>query len=114
MALTVDGLITDFTTYLDLETTTIDTPRARLLLDLVLRRAAAIVSPVPDAAKPLVFDVAGRAYVNPHSVTQEQVGGMGQTFATTGVHLTRRERADLRRLRGPAGAFTVNPIAPAT
>lgn len=114
MALTAAGLLGDLGTYLNLGAK-LDSTRGTLVLDLALQRAQAIVDPVPDPARPLILDVAARGYVNPEGTVQESVGGIGRTYSSQGVYLTRRERADLRRLRGGAGgAFTVNPIAPVT
>lgn len=103
-------LVDDLRVVLSLDV--IDQTKARLLLDLTVQRVAAVVSPVPFEARPIVLDVAARAYVNPQGVTQESVGPFSRSFTTPGVYLTKRERADLRRMRGAGGAFTFNPITP--
>lgn len=112
MALTDPAtLVEDLETYLGLGTN-IDPLRALLMVDLSLQRVGAVVTPVPDAARAIVLDVAARGYSNPQGTSTEQVGPFSRTFRMPGVYLTARERSDLRRMRGSGGAFTVNPITP--
>lgn len=109
--LVAEDLKADLGIYLGLGST-LDDGRARLVLDLTLQRVAGVVSPIPDEARPIVLDVAGRAYLNPQATETETVGPFGRTFRAPGVWLTERERTDLRGLVGPRGAFTINPIHP--
>lgn len=93
--------------YLDL--TEINGERADFLLQQTLTLAAAIVSPVPDTAKPIILAAAARSYVNPQGVTQETVGSYSVQRPATGLYFTRAEQALLKRLAGRGGAFTVDP-----
>jgi hypothetical protein len=58
-----------------------------------------------------VLDVALRAYVNPRNLSQEAAGPFSNQYATVsgGLWLTRANRAELRRLSGGSGAFTIDP-----
>jgi hypothetical protein len=91
----------------------VDAMRAEFLLDQALTLAASIVTPVPDAAKPIILAAAGRAYANPQGVSQETVGPYGVQRPFAGLFFTRAEQAALRRLGGQGGAFTVD-TTPAT
>jgi hypothetical protein len=108
MTLTSAVLMDDLKVYLGLGDDW-DINRAGLVLDMTLERVASVVSPVPDEARPIVLDVAGRGYTNPQGVASETVGPFNTTFRAPGVYLTKRERADLRRLVGRGSAFTIDP-----
>jgi hypothetical protein len=101
-----DDLVEDFGIYLG---QSLDEPRALLMLDLAIARCTAVVSPLPDAAKGIVLDVAQRAYTNPTGATSEVIGPFQQTSPSYGVSLTSANRRELRLLGGSGGAFTVDP-----
>lgn len=93
---------------------TVEQDRATLLLSLAQIKCERFVSPLPAAAKDIVLEVAGRAYNNVASATQI---GMGSAFASLagtgqggvgGLFLSRSNKAELRRLAGRAGAFSVD------
>jgi hypothetical protein len=109
--LSASALADDLAKYLGLGAG-VDEERALVAADLTLQRIELVVSPVPDAARPIALEVAVRGYQNPHGTTSEQTGPFQRSFRFPGVYLTKRERADLRRLVGAGGAFTINPIAP--
>lgn len=106
MALDPDALVTDLATLL--APAPIDEDRAKLIVELAIQRAAGVVSPVPDAAKPIVLDVALRGYTNPQGVQSQAAGPFSQTFRAPGVYLLDNERNDLAALaESRRGAFTV-------
>lgn len=88
-------------------------PRGVLVLALAQARCELWVTPLPDAAKGIVLAVAARAWTNMEQANQI---GMGSAYATMsaggvtagGLYLSRTERADLRRLAGRSGAFSVD------
>lgn len=104
-------VVDDLAVFLGLDADHLDRARAWLVADLAVMRVATVLDPVPEAARPIVLDVAVRAYVNPEGVDVEQVGQVSRTFRTSGVYLTDRERTDLAALAaGCSGrAFTVTP-----
>lgn len=88
-------------------------PRGVLVLALAQARCEVWVSPLPDAAKGIVLAVAARAWTNMEQANQV---GLGSAYATLsaggvtagGLYLSRTERADLRRIAGRSGAFSVD------
>jgi hypothetical protein len=111
------------TTFNDLDTFlqlggTIDAARATLLLDLAYDKCSSVVSPVPAAAKGVMLEVAGRAYTNVNSANQIGIGsahvsyaGSSHTGGVGGLYLSKSNIAELRRLAGGGGAFTIDPTA---
>ena len=111
MALDTDDLLDALTTLL--RPAEVDTTRARLVVELALERVASVISPVPDAARPILLKVAMRGYSNPTDVQQETVGPFSRTFRSAGVYLTDLERLDLLGLSTTLrGAFTIRPGVP--
>lgn len=74
-----------------------------------------IISPLPAAASVIVKRVAGRAYSSTTAARQVQLGQADAAFGATpgpvgGVYLTRYDVADLRRMAGGGGAFSINML----
>lgn len=107
----MDGLslVSDFDTYLGVSGSEFNETRAILILNLAIARCSSIVTPVPDAAKGVVFDVAQRAYSNVTGVSSEGVGPFSRSLPAAGVSLTAANRRELRQLAGRGGAFTIDP-----
>lgn len=103
----------DLGRYLDLPE--VDEDRAILLIQLAQDKCTAVVSPLPDEARGVVLDVAARAYINPGMVQQQAIGSVSVSYGTPtgGLWLTKANIADLRRLSGRTGAFTIDTM-PAT
>lgn len=88
----------------------LDAERAGLIVELALERVAAVVSPIPSGARPIVLDVAARAYVNPLDVDSESAGPFTRHFRSAGVYLSDGERDALLSLGDTSsGAFTIHP-----
>lgn len=93
----------------------IDTSRATAFIADAQALCESVVSPLPTGADVVVKRVAARAYV---TVTQSRqlpvvVPGMGMEPSAAagglgGVWLSRADVADLRRLNGGGGAFTID------
>jgi hypothetical protein len=107
----MDGLelVADFGTYLNVQAGQFDETRAVLILNLAIARCSAIITPLPDAATGVVFDVAQRAYSNVTGVSSEGVGPFSRSVPSIGVSLTSANRRELRQLAGRGGAFTIDP-----
>ena len=92
--------------------TDLDEARAGLLLQLAHDRLETIVSPLPDTAKSIELAVAARAYSNVSSAQSMGLGSANISFGSTasagGLYVSKAERADLRRLAGRTGAFTID------
>ena len=93
----------------------IDTERAGLLLELAQGKCETVVFPLPDAAKSIVLSVAARAYANVTSAHQAGIGSAQVSYGAPssssgigGLYLSKSERADLRRLVGRTGAFSID------
>ena len=100
---------TDLGTYLN--DPGIDTDRAMSLIVDAQALCEDVVSPLPDAAAVIVKRVAGRAYTTILSPRQQQIAASGGQFAGTstgGVYLTQYDIADLRRMAGGGGAFSID------
>jgi len=87
--------------------------RGVLVLALAQARCELWVSPLPAAAKGIVLAVAARAWTNMEQANQIGLGSAYATMSSGGVtagglYLSRTERADLRRLAGRSGAFSVD------
>lgn len=94
-----------------LGTSSIEAERAALLLDLAVEACEEIVSPLPDAARGVVLDVAATAYSTPAGPGGNVMAGPYSMQAPPGgITLSRRQLARLRRLSGShSGVFTVAP-----
>lgn len=98
----------DLATYLGTE---VDENRAAKLLDLSMKLAASVVSPVPEEAEAIILTSAGRAYTNPQGLTQELVGPYQASRPSAGIYFTKAERSALRLLAGGGGAFSIDLLA---
>ncbi|MFF3324966.1 hypothetical protein [Streptomyces sp. NPDC002889] len=89
----------------------VDGDRADLLITQAVALAESVVKPLPDQATAIVLSVAGRAYVNPQSVSYETIGPMSvqRPQGSGGLYLTKSDKAALKSLAGRGGAFTVDP-----
>jgi len=99
----------ELATYLNIQS--IDADRADLLLGLAQAKCEQIVSPLPDAARGVVLDIAARAYTNPTNASSEVNGPYMATYGgiSGGLWLTRANKAELRRLSNSSGAFSIDP-----
>lgn len=93
--------------------TTVDPPRANLLIAQAESLARAILTVLPDAAAAVVLSAAARGYANPQGITSETTGPYSVARPLAGVYLNKIERSTLRRLTGGGGAFSIDPT-PAT
>lgn len=105
----------DLATYLGLDLVTLDLARAELAIRLAQDKCEAIVTPLTSAALGVVLDVAARMFTNPRNVTAETTGPFNVALPPVagGSWLTRANIADLRRLSGRSGAFSIETM-PAT
>lgn len=93
----------------------VDTERAQLVVELAMLRVSAVVSPIPEGARPILLESALRGYLNPSRTSQESAGPFSRTIPDGGVYLTASERDDLLALAGQVdddalpGAFTIRP-----
>lgn len=97
----------DVATYLDIEN--INEKRAELFIAQAMALAASYVDPVPPAGNAIVLGAVARAYTNAQGVTAETIGPYSVTRPTGGVYFTKAETANLKRLGGKGGAYTVDP-----
>ncbi|MFE9382382.1 hypothetical protein ACFYMO_03960 [Streptomyces sp. NPDC007025] len=99
----------DLALYLGLDE--IQGARADLLLQQATNLCLAVVTPLPDGAKAVVLSAAGRAYVNPQSVSYETIGPMSvqRPQGSGGLYLTKADKSALKSMAGRGGAFTVDP-----
>lgn len=93
----------------------LDADRADFLIGQAQTLCESIITPLPATAAVVVTRVAGRAYVTITSTRQQQLAAAGSPYATTtggmgGVYLTRYDEADLRRLKGSGGAFSIDTL----
>lgn len=105
----------DLQTYLG--DSSIDAARATLILQLAQNLCEAVVSPLPDTANAVVLEVAARAYVNPKQLGSATLGTAHLQYGATGpgspiggLYLSRQDKANLRRLAGSGGAFSIDPL----
>lgn len=113
--MTVDVAPSDIDSLLDLGGT-IDDDRADLLIRMAVTECLGYVSPLPDAAFNIVVKAAARAYLNPSGVQAETVGPNTVQYGSSmiGVYLTDSEKADLKRLSGRRGAFSIDTLPTGT
>lgn len=100
----------DLGTYLN--DPSIQTARAQMMIDQAMQACESVVSPIPAEAGWVVMRVAGRGYMSA-TVRGPQMGAGGSPLGTTGIGLgaiwlTRADKADLRRLSGGGGSFTID------
>lgn len=103
----------DLATYLNV---TVDANRASLILGMAQDLCESIVSPLPSTAKPVVLDVAARAFVNPQQLADANLGtahlqyGAANGSTIGGLYLSRTNKATLRRLAGRGQAFSADAM----
>lgn len=108
-----DPLITpdDLGTYLN--DASIQDDRAALIIEQAQQACETIVSPFPAEATFVLYRVAARAYTSAAS-RGAQMAAAGSPFGGTptlgGVWLSRSDIADLRRVNGGGGAFTIDVL----
>lgn len=105
----------DLQTYLGLPS--IDNARATLILELAQNLCEAVLSPLPSTANAVVLAVAARAFTNAQQLTGAslgtghlQYGATGTGTPIGGLYLSRQDKANLRRLAGSGGAFSIDPL----
>lgn len=95
----------------------VDMERAERIVVLAMLRCSMVVSPIPEGARPILVDMAMRAYTNPQSAVYETAGPFSRSFREAGVYLKPNERSDLEALAATAtgtgaAAFTIRPGVP--
>lgn len=89
--------------------------RAQYLIWQAEKLCLSVVNPLPAAADVIVVRVAARAYVTITSQRAVQAGQKDNPYAPPpsagGVYLTKADKADLRRLQGGGGGFSINMLA---
>jgi len=104
-----DPLITPDDLAIYLRDSSIDVDRAAMMIEDAQALCESVLSPLPATAAGIVRRIAGRGYVT--TTTSKGAAGspMGaQTTGMGGIWLSRNDRADLRRLGGGGGAFTID------
>lgn len=104
---------TELGVYFDGQPLAADDARALLIIALAQSRCERYLSPLPPAAKDVVLPVAARAWANVISANQIGLGSGYATMANAGkvaggMYVSRSEKADLRRLGGRSGAFSID------
>lgn len=101
---------TDLATYLN--DPSIDQDRATLMIVRAQTLCESVLSPLPDTAAGIVERIAGRGYVSAVGGRGKQVTSAGSPFGAVpgagAIYLTRYDKADLRRLAGGGGAFSID------
>lgn len=97
----------DVALYLDIDN--VNTGRAELFISQAMALAASYIDPVPPAGMAIVLGAVARAYTNAQGVTAETIGPYSVTRPTGGVYFTKAETANLKRLAGKGGAYTIDP-----
>lgn len=97
---------------------TIDVDRAAMVIGDAQDLCETILSPLPPTAAGIVRRVAARCYTNPSSAHSMGIGSANVSYGSPssaysvgGMYLSRADKADLRRLAGRGGAFTIDPTA---
>lgn len=98
----------DLATFLGIDS--IDYARAALILQFAQSKCERVVSPIPADAIDIVVAVAARGFSNPEGVLSETVGPYTVQRGAANLYLTRQERADLRRLAGLGGGFSIDTL----
>lgn len=95
----------------------VDDTRAQWFIEQAELLCAAVVSPLPDAALPVIVRVAARGMSNSTGAVQMGLGSAQVSYGSQaatyngGLFLSRADRSDLRRLSGRVGAFSIDLIA---
>lgn len=104
---------TELATFLGVDA--VDNDRAVMLLGDAQDLCESILTPLPATAAGIVRRVAARAYTNVTSAHQMGIGSANISYgaqnSSTGVggmYLSRSDKADLRRLAGGGGAFSID------
>lgn len=98
----------------------VDEARAQWFIDQVETQCLAILDPLPDAALPVIVRAAARGLSNATGAAQMGIGSAQLSFGSQaatyngGLFLSKADRADLRRLAGRTGAFSVDLLASST
>jgi cell division inhibitor SulA len=99
----------DLGTYLN--DASVQEDRAFLMIQLAQDLCESVLSPLPLAAKGIVLRIAARKYVSTTSTRAQQLASGGSPMgAGTLPDLTRADKADLRRLAGGGGAFSIDTL----
>lgn len=105
----------DLQTYLGLAS--IDLDRATLILQLAQNLCEGILNPLPATANAVVLEVAARAFTNAQQLSGASLGTGHLQYASNGagmpvggLYLSRSDKANLRRLAGSGGAFSIDPL----
>lgn len=107
--------------FLELDPAEINTERATFLLAQAQAKCERYIKPtvLPVDAKDVVLTVAGRAYTNVTSAHQMGIGSANISYGAQnsstgigGLFLSRSDKADLRRVAGRTGAFSVSMLDP--
>lgn len=101
--------------YVDGQPLATNDARALLIIALAQSRCERYLTPLPPAAKDVVLPVAARAWINVTSANQIGLGSAYATMANAGkvaggLYVSRSEKADLRRLGGRSGAFSIDML----
>ena len=88
----------------------VDPARADFIIGEAEILCSTIVSPLPDGAEVVVRTVATRAFTNPEGITSETVGPYTVQRPSSGLYLTKSDKATLRRLAGGTGAFSIDSM----
>lgn len=89
----------------------LDDVRAQLMIDLAVKAAAPYFSgTLPEAADGTILSAAARGYSAPVPSTSQATGPYLVSGQAGGLYLNKRERADLRRLAGGGGSFSIDPL----
>lgn len=101
---------TDLATYLN--DPTIDQARAEMMIADAQTLCESILAPLPPEAAVIVKRIAGRGYSSAVGGRGRQVQSAGSPFGAVpgagAIYLTRYDKADLRRLAGGGGAFSID------
>lgn len=87
----------------------VDVDRAEYILSHLGDLARTYVDPMTDAAWSVVMLAAVRLYVNAPGASYQTIGPESAQFTISGVNFTKNEQAELRRIGGKGGAFTIDP-----
>lgn len=91
----------------------LDDDRAAMMISLAQTLCESILTPLPSTAVVVITRVAARGYVTTTSSRQYQLGAADAAYGTQpgpvgGVYLTQADIADLRRMNGGGGAFSID------
>ena len=111
-----DPLVTPADLGVYLQRSDIDEARALMVIDDAQALCETILSPLPEQAAGIVRRVAARCYTNATSAHSVAIGSGNISYSSPtaaagigGMYLSRADKADLRRMGGGGGAFTIDP-----